>query len=155
MLSDLPEKIRVGKAVVSVLGLGRVGLPLAVVFARSGLRVIGVDVDRDIISTIGKGGTPFYYPVVQGWLQEVIGTGMFTASSASKESIDRSDVIVVTVGTPTGMQYQLDYTQLHSALHEIVGGDLRNKAIIMRSTSVPGTLSKIILPMLAKERAEA
>jgi UDP-N-acetyl-D-mannosaminuronic acid dehydrogenase len=151
MLSDLPEKIRVGKAVVSVVGLGRVGLPLAVVLARSGLRVIGVDVDRDRISTIGKGMTPFYYPVVQDWLQEVVGAGMFSASSASKESIDRSDVIVVTVGTPTGMQYQLDYTQLHSALHEIVGADLRNKAIIMRSTSVPGTLNKIILPLLAKE----
>lgn len=151
MLGDLPDKIRRGKAVVSVLGLGRVGLPLAVVFSRSGLRVIGVDVDKNRVSAISRGETPFYYPVVQDWLREAVRTGMFTASTASKESVERSDVAVVTVGTPTGSQYQADYSQLHSVFREVVGADLRDKAIIMRSTSVPGTLNNIIVPLLTKE----
>jgi UDP-N-acetyl-D-mannosaminuronate dehydrogenase len=69
VLSNLPEKIRSGKAVVSVLGLGRVGLPLAVVFACSALRVIGVDMDERRVPTISKGQTPFYYPIIQDWLR--------------------------------------------------------------------------------------
>jgi len=151
MLADLPHKIRNGKAVVCVLGLGRVGLPLAVVFARSGLRVLGVDIDSQRVTAINNGDIPFYYPVVQDWLKEVMGRGMLTSSSASKESIERSDVIVITVGTPTGTQYQIDYSQVDSAFREVGRAPLRNKAIIMRSTSVPGTLTNIVLPMLAKE----
>lgn len=150
-LVDLPEKVRSGRAVVSVLGLGRVGLPLAVVFARSGLRVIGVDVDNGLVAAINKREMPFYYPEIHDWLNGVLGTEMFRASTASKESIDQSDIIVVTVGTPIGTQYQLDYSQVHSAFREVGRTDLRNKAIIMRSTSVPGTLTKIVLPLLAKE----
>jgi UDP-N-acetyl-D-mannosaminuronic acid dehydrogenase len=150
MLSSLPEKIRSGHGIVSILGLGRVGLPLAVVFARSGLHVLGVDVDEQRVTMLGTGEMPFYYPVIQEWLKEVLGAGMFTASTASKESIERSDVIVVTVGTPMGTQYQMDYSQIHSAFHEVGKADLRNKAVIMRSTSVPGTLTRIVLPLLAK-----
>lgn len=151
MLSDLPEKIRNGKAVVSVLGLGRAGLPLAVVLARSGLRAIGVDVDKHRVSMINKGEMPFYYPVIQEWLREAVEKGMLTASSESKESIERSDIIVVTVATPAGFQYQVDYSQLHSAFREVVAANLRSKAVIVRSTSVPGTLTNIVLPLLVKE----
>ncbi|HKM49739.1 MAG TPA: nucleotide sugar dehydrogenase [Candidatus Bathyarchaeia archaeon] len=150
-LADLPEKIRTGDAVISVLGLGRVGLPLAVVLARSGFRVIGVDVDDRTVSMIRKGEMPFFYPAIHEWLKEVLVKGMLSVSSDTRTSIGKSDVIVVTVGTPTGVQYQLDYYQLHSAFREMATADLRNKAIIMRSTSVPGTLSNIILPLLAKE----
>jgi UDP-N-acetyl-D-mannosaminuronic acid dehydrogenase len=151
LLVDLPDKIRSGKAVVCVLGLGRVGLPLAVVLARTGLRVIGVDIDAGRVSAISKGNMPFYYPIIQDWLKEVLRTGVFTPSAASRESIERSDVIVVTVGTPLGGQSQVDYSQIHSAFREVGRAHLKNKAIIMRSTSVPGTLTNIILPLLAKE----
>jgi UDP-N-acetyl-D-mannosaminuronic acid dehydrogenase len=148
VLSDLPEKIRSGNAVVSVLGLGRVGLPLAIVLARSGLHVVGVDVDEHRVAIIRGGETPFHYPLIRDWLKQVLGTGAFTASTESTGSIERSDVVVVTVGTPTGIQYQADYSQLHLALQEVARADLRNKALIMRSTAVPGTLVNIVMPLL-------
>jgi UDP-N-acetyl-D-mannosaminuronic acid dehydrogenase len=151
VLSELPDKVKNGKAKVSVLGLGRVGLPLAIVLARSGLRVIGIDVDTVRASAVNNGTMPFYYPRMADWLQEVHERGQLTGSTSSKESIEQSDVIVVTVGTPTGTQYQLDYSQLHSALREVSKADLRDKAIIMRSTSVPGTLNNIVVPMLRNE----
>jgi len=150
LLADLPEKIRSGRAVVSVLGLGRVGLPLAVVLARSGLHVIGVDTDERRASIVSKGDMPFYYPEIGEWLSEAVATGMLTVSNLG-QSIERSDVIIVTVGTPTGTQYQLDYSQLHSALREVLKVDLRDKAVILRSTSVPRTLVNIVLPLLVKE----
>ena len=147
-LSDIPDKIRNGLAVVCVIGLGRVGLPLAVVIARSGLKVIGVDVDERRISMISEGRMPFHYPAMADWLKSVVKNGSLTASKDSKVSIERSDIIVVTVGTPTGEQHQLDYSQLHAAFKEITSADLKNKAIIVRSTASPGTLQEIILPLL-------
>ena len=149
MLADLPAKIRKGEAVICLIGLGRVGLPLGIVLARSGLPVIGVDVDERKVSTINDGVMPFYYPLIEDWLKKALAKGMFHATNQSREAIERSDVIVVTVGTPTGIQYQLDYSQLHLAMKEVVRANIRNKALIMRSTAVPGTLENIVLPLLA------
>jgi UDP-N-acetyl-D-mannosaminuronic acid dehydrogenase len=151
MLTDIPNKIRNGTAVASVLGLGRVGLPLAIVLARSGIKVIGVDIDKQRLSSIEKGEMPFHYPALQDWLRSVVNDGMLVVSGSTKEAIQKSDVVILTVGTPTGQQYQLDYTQLQSAIHEVLAADLRNKAILLRSTGVPGTMDTIIRPMLAKE----
>lgn len=144
----LPGKIQKGSAVVCVIGLGRVGIPLAVVLARSGLKVIGVDVDARRVSMVSEGRVPFRYPAIEDWLKTVVANEMFTASSSAKESIERSNVIVVTVGTPTGVQYQFDYSQLHAAFKEVSSANLIDKAIIARSTAAPGTLRNIILPLL-------
>jgi UDP-N-acetyl-D-mannosaminuronic acid dehydrogenase len=91
---------------------------------------------------------PFHYPEIEGWLKEVVEAASFTTSRSAKESIALSDVVVLTVGTPTGNQYQLEYSQLHAALKEIASADLHNKAIIVRSTAAPGSLRNIVLPML-------
>jgi UDP-N-acetyl-D-mannosaminuronic acid dehydrogenase len=151
MLTDIPGKIRNGTAVVSVLGLGRVGLPLAIVLARSGIKVIGVDTDQQRLSCIEKGEMPFHYPALQDWLSAVVHERMLVVSGSAKEAIQKSDIVILTVGTPTGQQYQLDYSQLQSAIHEVLGADLRNKAILLRSTGVPGTMDTIVRPMLVKE----
>jgi UDP-N-acetyl-D-mannosaminuronic acid dehydrogenase len=147
-LTEIPARIRDGEAVVCIIGLGRIGLPLAVVLARSGLKVVGVDVDERRVSMISEGCMPYHYPPIADWLKEVIANASLTASRVAKESIQRSDAIIVTVGTPTGGQYQLDYSQLHAAFKEVLSADLRNKAIIVRSTAAPGTLQNIILPLL-------
>ena len=148
-LDQIPQKIRNGQAVVCVIGLGRVGLPLAIVLARSGLRVIGVDVDERRISTIATGQMPFHYPAIENWVTDVVRSGYLTATADLKGSIDKSDIVIVTVGTPTGGQYQLDYSQLHAAFAEICSADLKGKTIIARSTAAPGTMQKIILPLLS------
>jgi UDP-N-acetyl-D-mannosaminuronic acid dehydrogenase len=151
MLTDIPGKIRNGTAVVSVLGLGRVGLPLAIVLARSGIKVIGVDIDKRRLSAVERGEMPFHYPALQEWLATVVHDGMLTVSGSAKDAIPRSDIAILTVGTPTGNQYQLDYSQLQSAIREVSVTDLRNKAILLRSTGVPGTMETIVRPMLTKE----
>jgi UDP-N-acetyl-D-mannosaminuronic acid dehydrogenase len=84
-------------------------------------------------------------------LRETVSAGRFVASESKDLVYSQSDVIVVTVGTPTGSQYQFDYSQLHSALREVAKVNIKGKAIIMRSTSVPGTLKRIVLPLLSRE----
>jgi len=151
MLTDVPARIRNGTAVVSILGLGRVGLPLAIVLARSAIKIIGVDVDAQRLSMIGKGEMPFHYPALQDWLRTVVRDGFLKVSDAAKNAIQESDVVILTVGTPTGSQYQLDYSQINSAMRELLAAELRDKAVLLRSTSVPGTMEKIVRPMLEKE----
>jgi len=151
MLSEIPARIRNGTAVVSVIGAGPVGLPLCIVLARSGIRVIAVDVDEQRTASIAEGKMPFYYPAMAGWLDLIVRNKMLTASTSTSDSFKQSDIIIVTVGTPTGNQYQLDYSQLYSAIRELLLVDLRHKAILLRSTSVPGTMKSIVLPMLTKE----
>lgn len=151
LLRDLPQKIRDGKAIISVVGMGRVGLPLALVLARSGLRVIGVDVDTQRVSSLNNGEMPFHYPAIRVWLKEALKAKLFTSTSDSKRAIEECDVIVLTVGTPTGEQNQIDYSQLHAALAEVTSTSLRGKALILRSTSVPGTIKRIVMPMLSNK----
>lgn len=148
LLGELPKKISESRASICVMGLGRIGIPLAVVLARSGLRVVGVDVNKSRVDSLNRGQMPFHYPAIQEWLSAVLDAGMLKASLDSKSSIDNCDVVVVTVGTPIGNQYQVDYVQLHSALNEIASANLKDKAIILRSTSVPGTVNEIVLPLL-------
>jgi len=147
-LTQIVERIRRGKSRVCIIGLGRVGLPLAIVLARSGLTVVGVDTDEHRVALIRQGRMPFHYPEIEDWLASCVKRGSLTASVSAAESIQSSDVVVLTVGTPPGGQYQLEYSQLHAALKEIVSADLHNKALVVRSTAAPGTLRDIVLPML-------
>lgn len=151
MLTDLPKKIAENQSAISVIGLGRVGIPLAVVLARSGLHVNGIDIDQHRVASLNKCEMPFHYPAVQEWLEEAVSSGLLAASVPSKSMLEQTDIFIVTVGTPIGNQYQPDYTQLYSALQEIAKANLRDKAIIIRSTSVPGTINNIVLPLLIRE----
>ena len=147
-LTLIVDRIRRGKSKICIIGLGRVGLPLAIVFARSGLDVVGVDTDSRRVSMVQQGHMPFHYPEIENWLHTAVQAGSLTATESAKDAIQSCDVVVLTVGTPAGGHYQLDYAQLHSALKEIASTDLRNKALIVRSTAAPGTLLNIVLPML-------
>lgn len=151
MLEDLPSRIRNGNVVISVVGLGRVGLPLAVAFAHRGLFVIGVDKNEDAVSSVSRGKAPFHYPEIEQWLGDAISRGRLRVTLSVAEAVKQSDVVVVTVGTPTGSQFQLDYSQIQSAFRDLARAGLKDKAVIVRSTSVPGTLVGIILPLLMKE----
>jgi UDP-N-acetyl-D-mannosaminuronic acid dehydrogenase len=93
---------------------------------------------------------PFHYPELEDWLRTTVKSGSLTASDSATESIPSCDIVVLTVGTPTGGQHQLEYSQLHAALKEIASADLHSKALIVRSTAAPGTLQNIILPMLVE-----
>jgi len=148
MISDLIEKIKSNNATICVLGLGRVGLPLSVVFANSGLNVIGVDIDLDKVLKIKRGEAPFREKKLEEYLRKALESKKFHATAESKDGIGRADVVIVTVGTPTTAQYAMDYSQLHGALEEISKVELTMKAVGFRCTLVPGTINNLIIPYL-------
>jgi len=148
MLSALVGKIKSGKATLCVLGLGRVGLPLSLVFANCGLTCYGVDTDHYRVLKISRGEAPFKENKLEEYLERAQRSKKFLATSDSLSSISKADIVMVTVGTPTTAQYCIDYSQLHGALEEITEADLRGKAIGFRCTLVPGTIRNLMVPYL-------
>jgi len=146
-LEKLLEKIKKKEVTVCVLGLGRVGLPLATVFANKSIKVLGVDIDDKKIENIKKSKSPFYDPALQESLDNAIKLKNLEFKLNLKDS-QSVDVIILTVGTPNTVNNDVDYSQLYSALDEVCQLDLNGKMIIVRSTMPPKTTSDIILPFL-------
>ena len=146
-LETLLDKVRKRDAVISILGLGRVGLPLASVLANSGFRVVGIDVDQSKLDMINKGVCPFFDPPLQENLTESIKSGRLSALGKIDRS-DLPDVVFFTVGTPNTHEGIVDYTQLYGALAEVSDIDLRGRMLILRSTIPPKTLEDVVRPFL-------
>ena len=147
-MSDLLDKIKEKSATICILGLGRVGLPLASVFASKGLNVIGIDIDEERLSSIRDGKCPFYDPALQENLDISSKSGKLTVENSLEKIKDRIDAIFVTVGTPTTLGNSVDYSQVYTALEEVSKADLRGKIVIMRSTLPPRTTADIIIPFI-------
>jgi len=145
-LNILLEKIKQKQAVISIIGLGRVGLPLSSVLANSDFKVIGIDVDEKKLESIRNRICPFFDPPLEENLKKSITSGNLTVSN--KIPKDNIDVIILTVGTPTSTDGAVDYSQLYTALNEICLTDLRERLIILRSTLPPKTTEEIIIPLL-------
>ena len=145
---SLLKKIQNLEANICVVGLGRVGLPLASIFADRGLKVMGVDVDKKRVESITNQKSPFHDPALQEILEKVTKSGNLRAFDSFKAIKDNVDVIIITVGTPNTLENNIDYSQLYSSLDEISTINLRNKFVIFRSTMPPTTTTEILIPYL-------
>lgn len=151
MYQVLKEKIIQQKVVIGIIGLGRVGLPLAVVFANKGLKVIGIDNNEERLINIKNSKSPFYDdPNLQGELEKAIISNNIEFGKDFQELKNHPDIIIVTVGTPNTTDNNMDYRQLYSALEQI-SKISKDKFIVLRSTLPPGTTSNIVIPYLEQK----
>jgi UDP-N-acetyl-D-mannosaminuronic acid dehydrogenase len=148
-LMSIQERIQEGSACVAIVGLGRVGLPLAVAFADAGFRVFGVDVDPDRRQTVELGKLPFLELNCEDLLSEAITSGKLTVHATPDEVVPQADAVILCVGTPLGADLRADYTDLRSALSSLVSSFHPGQLIVLRSTVSPGTLRKVVAPLLA------
>lgn len=154
MYQTLKEKISQKRAKIGIIGLGRIGLPLAVVFANKGLHVIGIDNNSTRLELIKNSKSPFQDdPNLQDELQKAIASKNIEFATTF-QSNSNLDVIIVTVGTPNTSENNMDYSQLFSALEQICNAGLKDKFIVFRSTMPPGTTSQIIVPYLESKSGE-
>jgi UDP-N-acetyl-D-mannosaminuronic acid dehydrogenase len=151
---SLVERFEDGSASIAVVGMGRVGLPLSVAFARAGFRVLGLDVDEARRTSIELGKMPFHEPGTDEPLGEAVASGRLTVHGDPESVIPAADAIILCVGTPLGPDLRADYDQLRAALAELVPHLRRGQLLVLRSTVSPGTLVKVILPYLKKEAPE-
>jgi UDP-N-acetyl-D-mannosaminuronic acid dehydrogenase len=128
----------VSERTVSVIGLGRVGLPLALSFADRGLRVIGVDHNPVVLESIRAGRMPFSEARTQELLDRVARTGRFELRERAAEAAEADD-IVITIGTPSFSHLESDLRQVRAAVDDLLPLLRPGHAVILRSTIAPGT----------------
>jgi UDP-N-acetyl-D-mannosaminuronic acid dehydrogenase len=135
---------------VSVIGLGRVGLPLALSFADRGLSVVGIDNDSTRLGSVRDGTMPFEETGAQEILDRVVASGRLTLSERVTDAAGAKH-IVITLGTPSFSHIEIDMRDIRSALDDLLGALRPGHALTLRSTVAPGT-TEFVAGYLAKHR---
>ena len=138
---------------VSVIGLGRVGLPLALSFADRGLSVIGIDNDPARLGSLREGTMPFEESGAQELLDRVSASGRLALSERVVDAAGAKH-IVITLGTPSFSHIEIDMRDIRSALDDLLGALEPEHALTLRSTVAPGT-TEFVAGYLAKHRGFA
>ncbi|MGI8830726.1 MAG: UDP-glucose dehydrogenase family protein [Candidatus Limnocylindria bacterium] len=135
---------------VAIVGLGYVGAVTAGCLARLGHTVIGVDTDAHKVDAIAAGRSPIAEPGLDDLLAEGVSSGRLTTGTI-KEAVERADVIMIAVGTPSAASGALDLTAVHRVAEEIgrsLPHDGRYRTVVIRSTVLPGTTDAEVRPRL-------
>lgn len=145
---EIGESLEKGKLTIAVIGLGRIGLPIAVSFAEAGANVIGIDINVDVVSGINSGRSKFTdEPGLNDRLGKVVVNGKLMASTKI-EDMAEADAIIVAVPTPVDERKTPDYSYIKSACENISKEFKRGTLIMIESTVGPGTVEGIIVPLL-------
>jgi UDP-N-acetyl-D-mannosaminuronic acid dehydrogenase len=135
---------------VSVIGLGRVGLPLALSFADRGLQVVGVDNNPARLGAVREGRMPFEETGARALLDRVHASGRLTLSERVADAAHARH-IVITLGTPSFSHIEIDMRDIRSALDDLLGVLAPGHSLILRSTVAPGT-TEFVAGYLSKHR---
>lgn len=147
-LNEFKESIKKKEIKVAVVGLGYVGLPLAIEFAKKGFLVFGVEIDKDRLFHLMKRET-YISDVTSKELRGVLRPGRLIPCGDFK-SLKHADVIIVCVPTPLKRKYHPDISFIKEAIESISRNLKRGSLIILESTTYPGTTEEVILPLLEK-----
>ncbi len=123
---------------VSIIGLGRVGLPLALSFADRGLSTVGVDKDADLIDTVDAGVMPFQEFGTQELLARVRANGGLQLSKRIEDAAAARH-IVLTLGTPSLWHMEIDISDIRTVLDALLPVIREGHVLVLRSTVAPGT----------------
>ncbi len=131
--AGLRQRLERHDATVGVVGLGYVGLPLAVAFAKAGVPVIGVDADVARIERIGRGQSP---------------AGRLTVTRETA-TLAAADTIIICVPTPLGKSKEPDISHIVAAADEVARILRPGQLVVLESTTYPGTTEEVLLPRFA------
>jgi len=135
----------------AIIGMGFVGLSLAVVLASKKVTVYGIENDKTKLEHLKQCKPPFYEPKLPNWLAKTLKTGKLRFFESVAEVFDDVDLIFVTVGTPTkNGKINLNFIKTVCKSLGILLKSTNNPLIVIKSTIVPGTTENVILPILEK-----
>jgi GDP-mannose 6-dehydrogenase len=143
---------------VAVLGLGYVGLTVAVCLTRVGHEVFGVDVSEDKVRKLNAGHSTLFEPGVQELLAEARLKGLLSCSTDLAEGLDSCELAIVCVGTPSSADGSHNMTYIIEVTREIAQAAARRTnplVVAYRSTIRPGTIEGLVLPLLRSMPGEA
>ncbi len=144
---NLESKIKDKSMTVGIVGLGYVGLPLAVEFADNGFTTIGIDVDEKKVNSVNAGRN-YIEDIPNERLQQCVQSGKLKAE-AHYGSVSQMDAIFICVPTPFTDNKEPDVTYIVDSSKSIAKGLRKGQLIILKSTTFPETTDGIVLPILA------
>ncbi len=137
------ERVTMSKK-ICILGLGYIGMPTAAMFASNGYEIVGVDVNETVVNQLNKGEITIEEPYLGDLVKQVVSEKRLRASVTPEEA----DVFIIAVPTPIMDDKSADMTYVESATRMIVPYLKKGDTIILESTSPPGTVEKLMCPIL-------
>lgn len=136
---------------ISVFGLGYVGCVSAAWFATHGFDVVGVEVDAHKVARINAGRSPIVEPGLEAWLSQAVHAGTLRATSEVAAAVQETEVSLVCVGTPSQDNGSLNLSYVKRVcrqLGEALETKRRPHLVVLRSTLLPGTVERLVIPTL-------
>jgi len=147
-IDRLKNKIQQREARVGIIGLGYVGLPLALLYSEQKFSVTGFDIDARKVETLAKGGS-YIYRIAPEEIQSAKARG-FTATSDYSE-LTAMDAIIICVPTPLNEYHEPDLSFITNTTHSIAPHLRTGQLVVLESTTYPGTTEEVMIPILEKE----
>ena len=142
----LKQKIQAKQATLGVIGLGYVGLPLAVEKAKAGFRVYGFDIQQSKVEMVNAGKN-YIGDVVNEDLEAIVSSGLLTATT-DFSVIAQCDCVCIAVPTPLDKYQQPDISYVKASAESLVPYMHKDMLIVLESTTYPGTTEELLKPIL-------
>src|SRR6476469_5093753 len=147
LFSETKTKIENRQAKVGIIGLGYVGLPLALLFSEQRLPVTGFDIDRKKVDTITQGGS-YIFRIPAEDVQAAKSNGF--SATAEYSRISEMDAVIICVPTPLNEYHEPDLSFITDTTHAIAPHLRAGQLVILESTTYPGTTEEVMVPILEK-----
>src|ERR1700678_1143391 len=145
---QLKSRIQQRQAQVGIIGLGYVGLPLALLFSEQKFAVTGFDIDQRKVDILAKGES-YIYRITKEEIQTAQALGF--SATADYSRLDEMDAVVICVPTPLNQYHEPDLSFITDTTHAIAPHLQAGQLVVLESTTYPGTTEEIVLPILEKE----
>ena len=148
-LNEIKKLIDKNETFVCVIGIGRIGLPTALSFAKSGFRTVGVDINEELINKIKTKDFPLKdEPGYQEIFEQVISSGKFTVTTKIEDVIPSSQIILLSLPTPMDKNNVPDYTALRTVAKQLKNLVVSGSIIIVESTIEPGFIENEFVDLI-------
>ncbi len=147
-MQTLLEKIKTKTACLGVIGLGYIGLPLAVENAKAGFKTIGFDIQKKKVDLLNQGSN-YIGDVANEDLKKIVKSGLFKATSDYSE-VASCDSVCICVPTPLDEHQQPDISYVKKSAESLVPYMHKNMLVVLESTTYPGTTEELVKPILEK-----
>jgi len=146
--TELKTRIENRQARIAVIGLGYVGLPLALLYTEQKLRVTGFDIDQRKVDTLNAGGS-YIFRITPEEISAARSNGLSATSDYSR--LTEMDAIIICVPTPLNEYHEPDLSYITNTGHAIAPHLRAGQLVILESTTYPGTTEEVLVPILEKE----
>src|SRR5215471_9819108 len=151
LFTDLKSRIETRQAKVGIIGLGYVGLPLALLYSEQKFPVTGFDIDQRKVDTLAKGGS-YIFRISPEEIQSAKASGFNATSDYSR--ITEMDAIIICVPTPLNEHHEPDLSYITNTAHAVAPHLRAGQIVILESTTYPGTTEEVMVPILENENRD-